>query len=327
MNRILVVGRNGQVANELAATLPTLGEVKCAGRSEADATNPDAVRALVRDYKPDVIINASAYTAVDRAESEPEAARLLNVDAVALLAELAAKANIPLVHYSTDYVFDGQKTTPWREDDPCGPQGVYARTKLEGELAIRTSGCAHLIFRTAWVYGHFGANFYKTMNRLAREREELRVVSDQKGSPTWSFMIALATAQILAQGCAKGGVGRSVRSETAGASGVQGNGNRSLFEFVSERSGIYHLTAAGECSWFDFASEIVKTDPRREEHICRQVIPIPTESYPTPAKRPSNSVLDNEKCARTFGLRLPDWRIQLGLVQGQVPQKVAVTRS
>jgi dTDP-4-dehydrorhamnose reductase len=295
MKRILVVGRNGQVANELAQTLPTLGQVLCAGRELADATNPAKIRALVDDFRPDLLINASAYTAVDKAESEPDAAKSLNVDAVALLAELSKKSAIPLVHYSTDYVFDGSGSAPWKETDPTGPQGVYARTKLEGEEAIRNSDCAHFIFRTAWVYGHFGANFYKTMRRLAREREELKVVKDQLGSPTWSRMIALATSQIVAQGLA----------------GKEG----SLMEFVGSRSGVYHMSAAGSCSWFDFAREIVASDPRKDEIKCKQVTAISTAEYPTPAKRPANSILSNDKCATTFGVRLPDWKDQLEMVQ------------
>jgi len=297
--RILVVGRNGQLAQELALTLPTLGEVTCAGRDAADATQPAKVRSLIQDLRPDVIVNASAYTAVDKAESEPQAAQALNVDAVALLAEIAKTQGLPLLHYSTDYVFDGSGTQPWNESDPTGPQGVYAQTKLAGEEAIRASGCAHFIFRTAWVYGHFGNNFYKTMNRLAREREELRVVADQMGSPTWSFMIALATSQILAQGWGSG----------------------QLLEFVHTRSGVYHMSAGGACSWFDFASEIFRTDPRAAEHKCKKVTAIRTEEYPTPAKRPANSVLCNDKCDATFAIRLPTWQQQLALVQAQVQLK------
>lgn len=314
MSRILVVGRNGQVARELALTLPTLGDVLCAGRALADATQPDKVRGLVRDFRPDVIINASAYTAVDKAETESAAARALNVDAVALLAELAKAAEIPLVHYSTDYVFDGSGSRAWVETDPTGPQGVYARTKLEGEQAIAASGCVHFIFRTAWVYGHFGANFYKTMNRLAREREELRVVGDQLGSPTWSYMIALATAQILAQGV------HVVGTRRGSVDALQRR--RSLVEFVRERSGVYHMTAAGSCSWFEFTKEILATDPRAAEHKCKTVTRITTADYPTPAKRPANSVLSNEKLQATFGVRLPEWKTQLALVQGVSTNKV-----
>lgn len=307
MNRILVVGRNGQVARELALTLPPLGEVLCAGRELADATQPAKVRALVQDFRPSLIINASAYTAVDKAESEPDAARALNVDAVALMAELAVRAGVPLIHYSTDYVFDGSGSKPWSETDPTAPQCVYAQTKLAGEEAIRASGCAHFIFRTAWVYGHFGANFYKTMNRLAREREELRVVGDQFGSPTWSYMIALATAQIIAQG-----MGCSAGATTSSGGPAQCG---SLLGFVSSRRGVYHLTAAGSCSWHEFASAIVAGDPLSAEHKCNKVTRITTAEYPTPAKRPANSVLSNDKCASTFAIRLPDWKTQLTLMQ------------
>jgi dTDP-4-dehydrorhamnose reductase len=307
------MGRNGQVASELALTLPTLGEVLCAGRDLADATQPAKVRALVEDFRPQVIVNASAYTAVDKAESDADAARALNVDAVALLAELAHKLRAPLVHYSTDYVFDGSGQRPWLETDPTGPQGIYAQTKLDGENAIRSSGCAHFIFRTAWVYGHFGANFYKTMNRLAREREELRVVGDQTGSPTWSYMIALATSQILAQGLARSGT-----ASTGGASATEAaKSAQNLHEFVHTRSGTYHLTAGGSCTWYDFAREIFATDPRAAEQKCKTVTRITTADYPTPAKRPANSVLSNEKCFQTFGVRLPDWRRQLAMVQSR----------
>ena len=317
MTRILVIGRNGQVASELALTLPTLGEVLCAGRDLADATQPAKVRALVEDFRPQVIVNASAYTAVDKAEGDADAARALNVDAVALLAELAHKLRAPLVHYSTDYVFDGSGQRPWLETDPTGPQGIYAQTKLDGENAIRSSGCAHFIFRTAWVYGYFGANFYKTMNRLAREREELRVVGDQMGSPTWSYMIALATSQILAQGLVRSGA-LSNAARPSGVSGAEAaKSAQEFYDFVRERSGTYHLTAGGACSWYDFAREIFATDKRSEEQKCKTVTRITTAEYPTPAKRPANSVLSNEKCFQTFGVRLPDWKTQLAMVQSR----------
>jgi len=301
MQKILVIGRQGQLANECALTLSTLGQVMCAGRNDVDVTRPAQVRDLISSFKPHFIVNASAYTAVDKAESEPDAAKALNVDAVSMLAECSKQAAIPLIHYSTDYVFDGGGVQPWKEDDSPSPQGVYARTKLAGEQAIMASGCSYFIFRTAWVYGHFGANFYKTMRRLAREREELRIVSDQMGSPTWSFMIASATAQIIAQGI-----------YAAAETHLQGH------EFFRERSGLYHLTAAGACSWYDFAREIVATDPRSDLHRCRTVTPISTAEYPTPAKRPAYSVLDSGKCLSTFGVRLPDWKEQLAMVQNQV---------
>lgn len=307
MSRILVVGRNGQVARELALTLPPLGELLCAGRAQADVTQPAKIRSLMQYFRPDLIINASAYTAVDRAESEAAEAQSVNVDAVGLLAELAKSFEIPLIHYSTDYVFDGSGNKPWVETDATGPQGVYAKTKLAGEDAIRASGCAHFIFRTAWVYGHFGANFYKTMMRLAREREELRVVGDQIGSPTWSYMIALATSQIISQGL------RTAASNPT----KEKKHNHSLLEFVREHSGVYHLTAAGSCSWFDFAREILAGDPQAAEHKCKQISRITTAEYPTPAKRPANSVLSNDKCFAAFGLRLPDWKSQLSLMQTQ----------
>jgi dTDP-4-dehydrorhamnose reductase len=305
MTRILVIGRQGQLARELAFTLAPLGEVVCLGRPEFDATQLERVKSAITSLKPQLIINASAYTAVDKAEQDSDAAFLLNTHAVGCLAETAKALGIPLIHYSTDYVFNGTGTEPWKESDPTGPQGVYARSKLEGEQAIEASGCAHFIFRTAWVYGHYGHNFYKTMRRLACEREELKVVDDQRGSPTWSYMIALATSQIIAQSL-------TAKTDQRTASMV--------VDFFSERSGTYHLTAAGSCSWYEFAKEIIATDPNKDAHKVRDLKPISTNEYPTPARRPANSVLSNDKCVATFGIHLPHWSSQLALVQSQLAQ-------
>lgn len=302
MTRILVIGRQGQLARELAFTLAPLGEVVCLGRPEFDATQLERVKSAITSLKPQLIVNASAYTAVDKAEQDSDAAFLLNTHAVGCLAETAKALGIPLIHYSTDYVFNGSGTKPWRESDPTGPQGVYARSKLEGEQAIEASGCAYFTFRTAWVYGHYGHNFYKTMRRLACEREELKVVDDQRGSPTWSYMIALATSQIIAQAF-------SAAANTSGGA---------LVDFFSEKRGTYHLTADGSCSWYEFAKEIIATDPNKEAHKVRDLKPISTKEYPTPARRPANSVLSNNKFFETFGLRLPHWTSQLALVQSQL---------
>jgi dTDP-4-dehydrorhamnose reductase len=291
--KILVLGGDGQVAWELRRTLAPLGEVIAVGRRTTpalDLEQPDAILPLVETLRPDWIVNAAAYTAVDKAESEPEAAALVNAIAPGRLAEAAARVGAQLVHYSTDYVFDGTASHPYREDDTPNPQGVYGRTKLEGEEAIAQSGCDWLIFRTAWVYGTRGGNFMRTMRRLAREREELRVVADQRGAPTWSRHIAEATAQILAQ---------------------LGD-DRAAWH---RACGVYHLTSAGEATWHDFASAIIEHQRGHETIACQRVTAITTADYPTPAKRPAYSVLDNDKLARTFGIRLPDWRVALTQVQ------------
>jgi dTDP-4-dehydrorhamnose reductase len=292
--RILVLGGDGQVAWELRRTLATLGEVIAVGRRTEphalDLMRPDTILPLVETLRPDWIVNAAAYTAVDKAEHEPDVAVAINAIGPGLLAEAAGRIGAQLVHYSTDYVFDGTANVPYTEDDAPNPQGVYGRTKLEGEEAIARSGCDWLILRTAWVYGARGNNFMRTMRRLAREREELRVVADQRGAPTWSRHIAEATAQMLAQ---------------------LGD-DRAAWHRVC---GIYHLTSAGEATWHDFARPIVDHLRRHETIACKNVTAITTTDYPTPAKRPAYSVLDNDKLARTFGIRLSDWRVALAQVQ------------
>jgi dTDP-4-dehydrorhamnose reductase len=238
----------------------------------------------VAALRPAIIVNAAAYTAVDQAESEPGPACLVNAEAPEALARAAKELGALLVHYSTDYVFDGEKTGTYREEDPANPLGVYGRTKLEGERAIQASGCEHLIFRTSWVYGARGRNFLLTMMRLARERDELRVVDDQRGAPTWSRMIAETTAQALAR---------------------RGDGGP---------SGLYHLSGGGETTWFGFTRAIVETmglNPR--------LTPITTADYPLPARRPANSLLCNDRLERDFGLRLPDWRESLRLCLEEMP--------
>ena len=284
---ILLTGANGQVGWELRRTLATLGRVVAVDSKAMDLTDPDAIRRVVADATPRVIVNPAAYTAVDKAESEPDRARAVNAEAPGLLAEAAARSGALLVHYSTDYVFDGRGETPWREDAPTGPLNVYGATKLAGEQAIAASGCRHLIFRTSWVYGARGANFLLTMRRLMRERPELKIVDDQMGAPTWCRSLAEATAQVLAQ----------VTSPARGAD-------------KPEPWGVYHMTNGGQTSWYGFARAILdleglETPPR--------LVPIPSSDYPTPARRPLNSRLDNGKLERVFGLRLPDWQDALKL--------------
>ncbi|MEK6664626.1 MAG: dTDP-4-dehydrorhamnose reductase [Pseudomonadota bacterium] len=282
--RILITGANGQVGWELQRTLAPLGEVVALGREALDLANADAIRHTVRQIAPELIVNAAAYTAVDKAEAERELAHAVNGVAPGILAEEAKNLNAALVHYSTDYVFDGLKGSPYEEIDVVHPASVYGKTKLAGEKAIAAVGVPHLILRTSWVYGARGKNFLRTIIRLANERDELRVVDDQLGAPTWSRMIAEATSVILAQCLHKGAV-----------AGV-----------LAEKGGLYHLTAAGQTSWFGFACEIVK---HTEKHP--RMTPITTAEYPLPAPRPAYSVMSNVKLARVFGIHLPDWNASL----------------
>jgi len=294
VRRILLVGNQGQVGWELRRSLAPLGEVIAVGRQTTphalDLGQPGEIIPLVEAIQPAWIVNAAAYTAVDKAEQEPELARSINAIAPGLLAEAAGRVGAQLVHYSTDYVFDGMASNPYKEYDNPNPQGIYGLTKLEGEEAVTKSGCDWLILRTAWVYGTRGHNFMRTMRRLAREREELRVVADQRGAPTWSRHIAEATAQILAQ------LGE----------------DRAAWH---RACGVYHLTSAGEATWHDFASAIVEHQRQHESIACQRITPITAADYPTPAKRPAYSVLDCNKLAGTFGIRLPGWREALSQVQ------------
>jgi len=300
--RILLTGKNGQVGRELQNLLPRLGEVAAFGRQQLDLAKPEQIRKVVREVQPDLIVNAAAYTAVDQAEKEEAAALVANAEAPRVLAEEAKRINAVLVHYSTDYVFDGSKRVPYDEGDPPIPVNVYGRTKLAGERAIQEVGVPHLIFRTEWVYAQQGRNFLLTILRLATQHEELRIVSDQVGAPTSSREIARATVQILARtfGCDAGYV------SWPGASGT------------------YHMTAAGEASWYDFATAILEESRRADRVaqwlvaitsdrplITQRVIAIRSDEYPTPARRPAYSVLSNVRLAQTFGIQLPNWRTQL----------------
>lgn len=294
MTKILILGKQGQVAWELQVTLATLGNVTVLGSQELDLANPDRIRDRVRQIQPDIIVNAAAYTAVDKAENEPDLCMSINATAPGILAELAREFQALLVHYSTDYVFDGTKTSPYLETDPTNPLSVYGASKLAGERAIIQVDCPHLILRTTWVYGNRGKNFLLTILRLAAERTELKIIADQFGAPTWSRAIAEATAQILAQ------CHRDSRSEQ-----------------LSQRSsirGIYNLSAAGKTSWHGFASEIVTQyrSQSPDRHLAVQnIIPIPTSEYPTPAQRPANSILDNRKISTDFGVQMPEWHLSL----------------
>jgi dTDP-4-dehydrorhamnose reductase len=289
-SRILIFGRIGQVGWELRHKLACLGQVSTVEYPEVDFTNPDSIRSAVRAVEPAVIVNAAAYTAVDKAESELQLATAINATGPGVLAEEAKRLGGLLVHYSTDYVFDGSKLTPWVETDAPNPLSAYGRTKLAGDQAIQASGCDHLIFRTSWVYGARGNNFLLTMLRLGKERAELRIVDDQIGSPTSSECIAQATSDVLAQVLAPG------------ATGIQG------------RSGIYNLTSNGETSWFGFAKAILTEAAVRFGSPLPNLVPILTANYPTPAKRPANSRLSCQRLEQTFGVSLPHWEQALSLV-------------
>lgn len=278
--KILLLGANGQVGWELQRSLEPLGELHAAGRSQADLEQPDSLRALVAQLQPDVIVNAAAHTAVDKAESEPDRAQAINAEAPGLLAQLAAQRGAWLVHYSTDYVFDGSGHRPWAEDDPTGPLSVYGRTKLAGEAAIRASGARHLIFRTSWVYASRGGNFARTMLRLAAERETLRVIDDQIGAPTGADLVADVTAHALRHAMAK------------------------------DITGTFHLAAGGHTSWHGYAQFVIEAARRHRPDLplkVQAVEAIPTSAYPTPAQRPLNSRLDTNRLQSTFGLHLPHW--------------------
>ena len=299
---ILLTGISGQIGGELAKLLPFFGEVTAPDRHQMDLSRPEEIRRVIRSAKPQLIINTAAYTAVDQAESETTAAQAINADAPAVIACEAKKINAAVVHYSTDYVFDGSKNAPYEETDPANPVNVYGATKFAGEEAIRNAGIPHLIFRTQWVYATRGRNFLLTMLRLATQRQELRIVHDQFGAPTWCREIASCTVRILTPFFEKG-------RDTFFSPGV---------------GGICNMTAAGATSWYEFAeaimekaSQIPPNTPWMAEAtggrplITRRIIPITTAEFPTPARRPAYSVLSNNRLARIFGFQMPDWRTQL----------------
>jgi len=286
-SRILILGAAGQVGRELQRSFADAGEVITHDRDTVDLAVPDQVRALVRGVAPHVILNAAAYTAVDRAESEPEAAMAVNAHLPGLLAEEALRTNSLLVHYSTDYVFDGSKATPWTETDTPNPMNTYGASKLEGEQAIRQVGGRHLIFRTSWVYGPSGNNFLLTMLRLGRERDLFNIVDDQVGAPTTSIELANATRTIV-----------------SGALSGQ-------FGDTAQWAGLYHMTCSGSVSWCGFARAIFARAQTLLDGKVPTVNPIPSSEYPAPARRPHNSVLSNDKLHARFGVWLAPWEAAL----------------
>ncbi len=289
--KILLTGKNGQVGYELERTLQSLGEVTAVDYDQMDLTNLDQVRAVIRSVKPGLIVNPAAYTAVDSAEAEPELAMRINGEAPGVIAEEAKRLGAAMIHYSTDYVFDGSKIGSYTEDDLPNPINVYGHTKLAGERAVQAAGIPYLILRTSWVYGLRGKNFLLTVRRLMQERDELRIVADQHGAPTWCRTLADTTANIVAQLMAVGGRERMAQD------GWQ------------ERAGIYHVTAQGQTTWHEFAQAILARLPTAKKPL---ITPIRTQDYPLPARRPANSVMSCERLIDTF-CRLPDWETALKL--------------
>src|SRR6266478_2273557 len=299
---ILLTGKSGQLGSELDRLLPKLGEVIAPERNELDLRDPEKLRQILRNANPQLIVNAAAYTGVDAAETDQATALAVNAEAPRVLAEEAKKLGFMLVHFSTDYIFDGSKNAPYVETDPPNPLNAYGRTKLAGEEAIRNSGAAHLIFRTSWVYATRGRNFLLTILRLATEREELKSVSDQVGAPTCASDVAAATIKVLTGICERNDCG---------------------FVF-SKVSGTYHMSAAGQTTWYDFAETILEkagaTSHRLEwlagaikgrPLVAQRVIPISTEEFGSPTPRPAYSILSNSRLFQKFGVSLPDWHTQL----------------
>ena len=279
--RILLTGKSGQVGSELEEKLAPLGEVVAPARAELDFLDPRSIQREVRAVRPEVIVNAAAYTAVDRAQEERASAFAVNAEAVGILGEEAKRLGALLVHFSTDYVFDGRKAVPYTEDDRPGPLNVYGESKLAGEVALEGTGCRYLIFRTSWVYAAQGRNFLRSILAAAKEKRELRVVDDQRGAPTSAETIGRAVVSILTR--------------------------------RNPERGLYHMSAAGETTWHGFAKEILAA-----AHVDVPVVPIPSSEYRTAAARPKNSLLDNTRLRRVFGIELPDWREGLREVSSRI---------
>ena len=295
---ILLTGVTGQVGGALLHTLAPLGEIVAPRREQMDLANPSSIRETIRAVRPRWIVNPAAYTAVDKAESEPSLTYAINHVAVETIGQQAKAINAGVIHFSTDYVFDGQGTMPYRETDPTGPRSVYGASKLAGEQALAATGAAHIILRTSWVYGSTGKNFLLTILKLARERDTLRIVADQHGAPTWSRDLAQLTTAIIQQCEARG-----TQEE------------KPLVESLGTISGVYHVTGGGETTWHGFAEEALRQAGERQPSVALAALhAIPSIEYPTPAQRPYNSRLDNQKLARTFGQRLPEWRQSLASV-------------
>lgn len=289
--RVLVTGAGGQVGAEVVRELAGIAEVVAHDRKTLDLARPDAIVARIREARPDVIVNAGAYTAVDRAETDEDLASTVNGVAPGIIAGEAKRAGALLVHFSTDYVFDGTAERPYVETDPVNPLGAYGRTKLAGERAVAASGCAHVTLRTSWVYGPRGKNFMLTMLRLAATQPELRVVDDQRGAPTTGRQLARVVGALVSD------VGRA-----------------------KDAGGLYHASAAGETTWFRFAQAIFALRARtRQGFTAPRLIPIATSEYPTPARRPAYSVLSSDKLARSLGVRIPDWRAGLEEALSDLP--------
>jgi dTDP-4-dehydrorhamnose reductase len=289
---ILLLGGHGQVGGEALPLLRALGEVVSLTRAELDLTDGTAVRAAVRGLKPRWIVNAAAYTAVDKAESESRTAYVLNGESPGILGEEAARIGSAVIHFSTDYVFSGEGSRPWREDDPTGPLGVYGASKLAGERALAESGAAHFIFRTSWVFGARGENFLRRILQLALERDELKIVDDQVGSPTWSRTLA-----------------RLVEHTIRRAEGRAKLNDCGLDEAVRPVGGVYHASSMGYTTWFDFATEFVQiAREAMPEKSLAKLVAIPTSAYPTAAVRPKNSRMNCERLARELEFEMPDWQ-------------------
>ncbi len=292
--KILVFGKIGQLGWELQRSLAPLGEVIAVDYPQIDLRHPQTVRDWILPGSPDVIINATAYTAVDRAESEPQLAMAINADSVRTMAEEAQKAKAALIHFSTDYVFDGQKGSPYIETDSPNPLSVYGKTKLAGERHIEDVGGSYLILRTSWVYSLRRESFVTKVLEWARQQEVLKIVDDQVSSPTWARMLAEATALLLARA------------------------HDNLFTWIGERSGIYHLAGSGACSRYEWAQAILENDPQPESRLAREILPSKTVDFPTPAQRPLYSALNCEKFSKVFGLTLPHWRDALKLAMEEL---------
>ncbi len=289
--KILVTGSNGQLGRELATLLRPLGELLLVDIQELDITNAGQVNKTVKDFTPDLILNTAAYTAVDRAEEDRELAMAVNGKAPGILAHAAQKNGAVIIHYSTDYVFDGTKNSPYTENDTPCPVNWYGETKLAGEQAVIKSGAPHLIFRTSWLYGATGSNFLLTMLRLFNERDKIKIVADQRGTPTWSRVVAKTTVEIIKK--------------------LRENGR--FKSSVEQGSGLYHLTCTGQTTWHGFTTAIRENVKAKGTARLPELIPVKTSEYKTLAKRPQNSTLSLEKIEKTFGVKMPDWKEALNL--------------
>jgi dTDP-4-dehydrorhamnose reductase len=287
--RILLIGNTGQLGWELERTLAPLGELNACDYPQIDLADSSSLRQFIRACQPDVLVNAAAYTAVDKAEIEPDAAQAINAAAPGVLAEEARQIKAAFIHFSTDYVFDGEKGSPYLEADSPNPLNVYGRTKLAGEQAVRQAGAAYLILRTSWVYSLRRESFVIKVLAWARKQSSLRLVSDQVSSPTWSHMLAKATSQLIS----------SAKSD--------------LYGWFTEHQGMYHLAGSGYCSRYEWGQEILKYDPQPGEQVAREILPALTAEFPTPARRPLFSALNCDHFYEEFGFRLPDWRFALKL--------------